>query len=50
MKSKSTGQLLFGSALLLLSALGVILLFKWLAQRPPGNSRTDWPPSAPAKP
>ena len=46
---KSTGQLLFGSGLILLAALGVILLFKWLDDRPPGKSRVDWPPAAPAK-
>lgn len=43
---KSTDQLLFGSMLILLSVLGVILLFKWLDQRPPGKSRVDWPAPA----
>ena len=44
--TKSTGQLLFGSVLILLSVLGIVLLFKWLGQRPPGKSRIDWPAPA----
>ncbi len=48
---RSPDQLLFGSVLILLSVLGVILLFKWLGQRPPGKSRVDWPqPAATTKP
>ena len=50
-RSKSTGQRLFGSLLILLGALGAILLFEWLGQRPPGKSRIDWPqPAAPVRP
>ena len=47
---KSTGQLLFGSVLILLVTLGLILLFKDLSRRDPGKSRIDWPPAQPAKP
>ena len=47
---KSTGQLLFGSVLILLATLGLILLFKDLSRRPPGKSRIDWPPASSAKP
>ena len=43
---KSTGQLLYGSVLILLSVLGLILLFQWLGQRSPGKSRVDWPTPA----
>lgn len=47
--SDTPGRRLIGAVLLLLAALGVILLFKDLALRPPAKSRVDWPPSAPAK-
>jgi len=47
---KSTGQLLFGSVLILLATLGLILLFKDLSRRPPGKSRIDWPPAQTTKP
>jgi hypothetical protein len=49
-RSKSTGQLLFGSVLILLVTLGLILLYKDLSRRPPGKSRIDWPAAQPAKP
>ena len=47
---KSTGQLLFGSVLILLATLGLILLIKDLSRRPPGKSRIDWPPAQTTKP
>jgi hypothetical protein len=47
---KSTGQLLFGSVLILLVTLGLILLFKDLSRRSPGKSRIAWPTAQPAKP
>ncbi len=43
-------QRLFGAVLILLSALGLILLFKELQERPPGRSRVDWPASPSGKP
>jgi hypothetical protein len=43
---KSTGQRLFGSVLILLATLGLILLFKDLSRRAPGKSRVDWPTSS----
>ena len=49
-KPKSTGQMLYGSVLILLVVLAVILLIKDLARRPPGKSRVDWPEPASAKP
>ena len=49
-RQQSTGQRLFGSVLILLAALGLILLFKDLSQRLPGKSRIDWPPASSAKP
>lgn len=42
---RPTGQLMFGSVLILLTVLAVLLLFKWLGERPTGESRVDWPPS-----
>ena len=42
---KSTGQLLFGSVIIILTTLGLILLFKDLARRAPQKSRVDWPAS-----
>jgi len=49
-RQKTTGQLLYGTVLFLLAALGLILLFKDLSRRPPGKSRIDWPPASSAKP
>ena len=43
-------QRLFGAVLILLTALGLILLCKDLARRPPGKSRIDWPPASTATP
>lgn len=47
---RSAEQLLFGSVLILLATLGIILLFKDLSRRPPGPSRIEWPAATPAKP
>lgn len=49
-RQKSTGQLMFGSVLILLATLALILLFQDLSRRPPGKSRVDWPPATPTKP
>ena len=49
-RQKATGQMLYGTVLLLLVALGLVLLFKDLSRRPPGKSRIDWPPAPSAKP
>jgi len=46
---RTPNQLLFGSVLLVLAALSVILLLKWVAEQPAGKSRVGWPPAAPAK-
>ncbi len=43
---KPASQWLFGTLLVLLSVLGLTLLFLWLGQRPPGKSRVGWPPPA----
>lgn len=43
-------QRLVAAVLILLTALGVIFLFKDLARRPPGKSRIDWPPPSSVKP
>ncbi len=41
---------LFAAILILLTALGVILLFKDLNRNPADKSRIDWPAPASAKP
>jgi hypothetical protein len=49
-RQQSTGQRLFGSVLILLATLGLILLFKDLSRLDTGKSRIDWPPSFSPKP
>ena len=43
-------QRLVAAVLILLSALGVILLWKDLNHRRPGKSRIDWPAPSSVKP